>query len=126
MENSDFPINCTGDVCRHDEIEFYEAVFSGSWRSPVYEGDRFIQARVLNESYGAAKQQHTFTLEVTDCSGVSPILRGARIRRKGRNIYRNGTWRKKWENENLRGVFLDEKHARGDEARAVREARKMS
>lgn len=85
-----------------------------------------IAAFVVKESYGAAKQQHTFTLEVIASEGVDPIERGSTIRRKGRNIYRNGTYRGMWGDESARQENLSEKYERGYVARQERDARKRS
>ena len=119
-----FTIPCTGDVVAGDVIEFTEAVFAGSFRKPRYVGERTIQAEVLRDSYGAAKQQHTFTLKVLASAGAEPLSAGTITTRKGRNVYRNGTRRAPWPVEADRRAALDEKHARGDLARADRAERK--
>lgn len=124
LPESVFTYPCTGDVCAGDTIVFEEAVFEGSFRKPRFAGDRKIAAHVLKDSYGADKQQHTFSLEIIWCRGHDPIAPGKRIRRKGRNVYRNGTKRMPWANEAERGVSLDEKHQRGDKARVARDIRK--
>ncbi|MDH5727380.1 MAG: hypothetical protein OEZ58_00105 [Gammaproteobacteria bacterium] len=123
-----YPINCTGDVCTGDVIRFSEAVFIGSYRKPQYAGDRTITANVVKDSYGSQKQQHTFTLEVISVSGeqADDIEIGKKIRRKGRNVYRNDCWRKLWKDESLRQQALDEKHHRGSRARALRQQRIMT
>lgn len=125
INEKDFTINCTGDVCSGDIILFTEAVFNGSYKKPVYAGDRRIAARVLKESYGAEKQQHTFILEILASDGKEPLSAGAKTRRKGRNIYKNGTLRMAWANEDDRGVVLEEKHDRGSIARAERAKRRF-
>ena len=125
MINEDaFTKNCTGDCVTGDTILFSEAVFSGSFKKPVYRGDRRIVAKIVKDSYGAGKQQHTFTLEILDSDGFDPLKPGTKTTRKGRNVYRNGTSRLPWEDESLRNAAADEKHARGDAARAERAARK--
>ena len=120
---SEFTINCTGDVVTGDHIRFSEGVFSGSYRKPKYQGERIIEALVVRDSYGEAKQQHTFTLEVTASKGKDALPVGKTICRKGRNVYRNGTQRKPWADETQRGEALEEKHQRGDNARAARQHR---
>lgn len=120
----DCSIPCTGDVCAGDIIRFVEAVFCGSHRKPQFLGDREIIARVIADSYGAAKQQHTFSLEVIASSGCQALAAGIRTTRKGRNVYRNGTWRALWDDEAARKAVLAEKHHRGDFARAARTERK--
>lgn len=119
-------IDATGDVCQGDVILFRETVWSGAQygkRKPA--GERSILALVERDSYGAAKQQHTFTLVVLWSHGVQPLERGTRTRRKGRNVYRNGTMRAPWADEAARQEALDEKHRRGEAARAERERRRM-
>ncbi len=114
----------TDDVVTDDMICFTEAVFEGPYKKAKFVGERKITAFVKRESYGKAKQQHTFTLEVVDCCGKDPIAIGAIIRRKGRVIYRNGVERCLWWSETNRIIASDEKHARGDEAREQRWLRK--
>jgi hypothetical protein len=113
-------IDATGDVVVGDIIIFTESVFQRGGRRPQYLGDRTIEARVMRDSYGAEKQQHTFTLEIIKSGGEQPLKAGALTRRKGRNVYRNGVTRAPWENEQARWIAQKEKHARGDEARAAR------
>jgi|TARA_Y100000310_G_C20642164_1_gene794596 hypothetical protein len=115
---------CTGDVCVGDEIIFTETVFAGSHRKPRYAGERTIEAIVVRDSYGAAKQQHTFSLDVVASSGYQPIPAGKAIRRKGRNVYRNGCCRKPWADSTARRASLDDKHDRGAAARNARETRR--
>lgn len=120
----EFTINCTGDVVAGDTIRFTEAVFGGSHRKPRYLGEREITAEVVRDSYGADKQQHTFTISVLACTGYDPLEAGTETTRKGRNVYRNGTVRCAWTDEAARVAAAHEKHARGDEARADRAMRK--
>ena len=75
------------------QTQFNETVFGGSHRRPVALGTRRIAATVIRDSYGAGKQQHTFTLVVAGSDGCHALRRGATIRRKGRNIYRNAVLR---------------------------------
>ena len=121
MDQSGFTVNCTGDVCRGDTILFEENVFGFAGGKPKPMGRRTIAARVIRDSYGFVKQQHTFSLEIIACEGAHPIAPGTRTTRKGRNVYRCGTLRQPWPNENDRRAVLDEKHARGDAARRVRD-----
>ena len=97
-----YRIDCTGDVVNGDRIRWSEAVFSGSHRNPTFEGERTIEAEIVADSYGTAKQQHTFSLLVVRAEGTSAPSPGERIRRKGRNIYRNGCYRAVWKNEAAR------------------------
>ena len=124
ITTTDFTMNCTGDVVTGDEILFTEAVFGGSYRKPKFLGERRVAARVVNDSYGVDRQQHTFTLEILASDGYSPLAAGAKTTRKGRNVYRNGTTRRLWADEAARETARNEKHRRGDFARAAREIRK--
>ena len=119
-----YVLDCTGDVVAGDRIRWEESVFGGSRRRPRCLGTRIIEAKVLRDSYGGDRQQHTFSLEVTAATGTDAPAAGAAIRRKGRNLYRNGTMRVPWDDEGARRDAAAEKHARGDAARALRDARR--
>ena len=112
----EYPIDCTGDVCVGDEIVFAEASFTGSYRKPKFSHYEMVIGTVVNDSYGAAKQQHTFTIEKEN---------GSKTCRKGRNVYRILTLRKERDAAE-RDAVLEEKHARGDAARSAREVRRES
>lgn len=118
-------IDATGDVVAGDTIKFTEGVFGGSRSRPKYLGEREVTAVVERESYGAEKQQHTFSIKVIDSSGYDALDAGLVTRRKGRNIYRNGTKRLIWDDEAARRDALAEKHARGGAARQERDARRF-
>jgi len=124
IDDTLFTIPCTGDACRGDTILFTEAVFGGSYRKPKFLGERRVVARIVNDSYGALKQQHTFALEILDSDGFDPLAPGTRTTRKGRNVYRRGTRRQPWPDEAARALALAEKHDRGSEARRRRDARR--
>lgn len=109
--DAEFGINCTGDVVVGDEVRFERATFSGSFRKPRFDGFEQITGTVVADSYGDAKQQHTFTLILAG---------GARALIKGRNLYANGVYRKVWAEEARRHDAAAEKHLRGDAARAAR------
>lgn len=115
-----FTIDCTGDACAGDIVLFKERVFGGSYRRPKMLGKRRVTARILRESYGRVAQQHTFTLEILSSDGCQPLRAGTTTTRKGRNLYRLGTRRQPWADEDLRQAALDEKHQRGDAARAAK------
>ncbi|KAL6996223.1 hypothetical protein U1Q18_006358 [Sarracenia purpurea var. burkii] len=86
-------------------------------------GKRIVAGRIVKESYGAAKQQHTFTVEVLWSKGEKPLPPLHPLLIKGRNLYRLKTMRQRWEDEGERHRVLSEKHARGSFARSNREAR---
>lgn len=122
-------IDCTGDVCVGDTIFFQEVIWGGTYRKPKAIGTRDISAKVLRDSYGVKKQQHTFSLEVISCNTEQEennILYGKVIKRKGRNIYRSGTERLLWKDEQKRDEVLSEKHDRGNNARQLRDKRHMA
>ena len=109
-----YSINTTGDCVVGDEVSFERASFTGSFRNAKFSGFELIQGKIVADSYGRDKQQHTFTIELLD---------GSKVTIKGRNLYANGTYRKLWVDESQRGLVADEKHARGAKARAAREYR---
>nr|GMC73098.1 zinc finger CCCH domain-containing protein 62-like [Ipomoea batatas] len=86
-------------------------------------GTRVVAGRIVKESYGMAKQQHTFTIEVLWSKGEKPLPALHPLLIKGRNLYRLKTMRQRWEDERQRQKMLSEKHARGSVARTNREAR---
>ena len=61
MNEEHFSIGCTGDVVAGDRILFKEATFIGSYHKPRFAGYRTIAAKVLKDSYGKQRAQHTFT-----------------------------------------------------------------
>ncbi|KAK1433039.1 hypothetical protein QVD17_09945 [Tagetes erecta] len=117
---SSFSINCTGDACKGDVVLFRQKVYKK--RGHIV-GKRTVAGRIVKESYGTSKQQHTFTVEVLwskpnkNLPPLSPLLV------KGRNLYRLGTYRQPWKNEAERSKVLGEKHTRGDAARHKRKLR---
>ena len=113
---NEYSIEATGDACVGDEVAFEQAMFAGSFRKPKFIGTRIVTGKIIKDSYGAEKQQHTFTLLLPD---------GSKMRIKGRNLYRNGLYRKPWADESARWAALEEKHARGEAAREAREWRKQ-
>jgi hypothetical protein len=109
-------IDCKGDAVVGDEEAFEHALFTGSYKKATLVGFELIKAKMVKESYGADKQQHTFTLSLPD---------GSTKRIKGRNLYRNDLWRKPWADPSLRSIVAEEKHCRGDTARKTREERRQ-
>lgn len=128
MKGTESYIDAGGDICIGDSILFTENVFSqGSLFSkgkPL--GIRVIHAEIVKESYGAKKQQHTFTLRVIESAGFHPLKSGRIYLRKGRNIHRIGCSRAVWSDESARIRILREKHLRGEKARADREKRRTT
>ncbi|KAL4584440.1 hypothetical protein LXL04_009041 [Taraxacum kok-saghyz] len=123
-----FVMNCKGDACTGDIVMFEQNVyemFSIASRSATGppSGTRVVAGRIVKESYGAAKQQHTFTVEVLWSKGVKPLPPLHPLLIKGRNLYRLKTMRQRWKDESERQKILSEKHGRGNAARTNREAR---
>ncbi|XP_017978809.1 PREDICTED: zinc finger CCCH domain-containing protein 62-like isoform X2 [Theobroma cacao] len=125
---SSFILNCKGDACTGDVVMFEQNVYemfniaSRSASGPPC-GTRIVAGRIVKESYGAAKQQHTFTIEVLWSKGEKPLPPLHPLLIKGRNLYRLKTLRQKWEDEGERQKALMEKHSRGSLARSDREVR---
>ena len=94
------------------------------FQPPKFAGLRSISAIVVKDSYGAGKQQHTFTLLITGSTGIDPLKVGEKVQRKARNVYRNGVSRQLWDDETARLEVQAEKHERGGAAREVRAIRR--
>ncbi|CAA0840934.1 SAP domain-containing protein [Striga hermonthica] len=123
---SSFTIDCTGDVCKGDVVLFNQKVHQN--RSKKMPGSRnlwrrTVAGRIVKESYGAAKQQHTFTVEVLWSKGAKRLDPMSPLLVKGRNLYKMKTFRQRWKNEKERLRVLAEKHKRGAAARTVRAMR---
>ncbi|KAG2728580.1 hypothetical protein I3760_01G212000 [Carya illinoinensis] len=125
---SSFVLDCKGDACTGDVVMFEQNVYemfniaSRSGCGPPC-GTRVVVGRIVKESYGAAKQQHTFTIEVLWSKGEKPLPPLHPLLIKGRNLYRLKTLRQRWEDEWERQKVLMEKHSRGSVARSDREVR---
>ncbi|GJP35919.1 hypothetical protein CLOM_g20460 [Closterium sp. NIES-68] len=118
-----FSINCTGDVCRKDVVLFRQRIFKGHSKKSKCIGCRMVAGRVVMESYGEKKQQHTFTVEVIWSTGLQALPPMKQLLVKGRYLYKHRTFRQRWTNEAERVAVIGEKHARGDKARSVRRKR---
>ncbi|CAK9315190.1 unnamed protein product [Citrullus colocynthis] len=124
---SSFVVNCTGDVCRGDTVLFTQKVyakFDKVTRHGGLIGKRTVAGRVVKESYGARKQQHTFTVEVLWSRGVRKLPPLYPLLVKGRNLYKLRTFRRRWNDEAQRVQVLAEKHKRGAAARGLRAMQK--
>ncbi|GLT56047.1 hypothetical protein SLA2020_291200 [Shorea laevis] len=125
---SSFVLNCKGDACTGDVVMFEQNVYemfniASRGASGLPCGTRTVSGRIVKESYGAAKQQHTFTIEVLWSKGEKPLPPLHPLLIKGRNLYRLKTLRQRWEDEGKRQKVLMEKHSRGSIARSDREMR---
>lgn len=109
-----FTMDAQGDAVVGDVVQFERAKFSGSYRNAKFVGMESITGTITRESYGADRQQHTFTILLDD---------GSTLRIKGRNLYKESLMRKPWADESAREKVAAEKHARGNEARRLRDTR---
>ena len=102
----------TGDACKGDKILFARAKFTGSRKRPKFAGIEVVSGKIVNDSYGQSKQQHTFTIQTKG---------GEKLLIKGRNLYSIATFSKPRGDE--RQIQLTEKHQRGELARSQRQIR---
>ena len=107
-----YSINCTGDAVVGDEVKLERALFNGSYKNPKFAGFEILEGKIIKDSYGVKKGQHTFTLL---------LINGSKLRIKGRNLYKNGTFRKFWDDETKRYDACEEKHCRGNDSREKRD-----
>jgi hypothetical protein len=116
----------TKDIAAGAVVIFRQSVFSGGSfgryrRKPKFVGYRWVKGLVIRESYGAEKQQHTFTIEVIESDGCDPHAKSHVMRIKGRNLYECA-----YELVAADQSALDDKHVRGKQARLMRELRKAN
>lgn len=111
----EYCFDCTGDACVGDAVRFERDIFAGSWRNAKFVRREVVEGVIVADSYGALKQQHTFTIRLTD---------GSKLRIKGRNLYKHTCQRKAWADESLRVAACNEKHIRGNAARQARARRR--
>ncbi|KAB1218326.1 Peroxisomal (S)-2-hydroxy-acid oxidase GLO4 [Morella rubra] len=111
---------CTGDVVMFEQnvYEMFNIASRSAGGPPS--GTRTVVGRIVKESYGAAKQQHTFTIEVLWSKGNKPLPPLHPLLIKGRNLYGFKTLRQTWEDERERQKVMMEKHSRGSTARISR------
>lgn len=91
-------IDCTDSVVVGDKIKFTENVFEGNYPERYQIGFHIVWALVQKWS-----KRDIFTLKVISSKGCNILERGEIIHRKARNVYRNGTMRCRWKDENRRG-----------------------
>ncbi|KAM3272353.1 hypothetical protein ACQJBY_042480 [Aegilops geniculata] len=125
---SSFVLNCKGDACKGDVVMFEQNIYRRKKGDPRgikgrLCGQRTNAGRIIKESYGTAKQQHTFTVEIFWSKGYKPWPPLHPLLIKGRNLYKDKTMRQPWPDEKERSRVLEEKHARGFQARKSREVR---
>ncbi|VAI27832.1 unnamed protein product [Triticum turgidum subsp. durum] len=125
---SSFVLNCKGDACKGDVVMFEQNIYRRKKGDPRgikgrLCGQRTNAGRIIKESYGTAKQQHTFTVEIFWSKGYKPWPPLHPLLIKGRNLYKDKTMRQPWPDEKERSRVLEEKHARGFQARKSRDVR---
>ncbi|RCV42889.1 hypothetical protein SETIT_9G251500v2 [Setaria italica] len=125
---SNFVLNCKGDACKGDVVIFEQNIYRRKKGAPREVkgrlcGQRTNAGRIIKESYGTAKQQHTFTIEILWSKGYKPWPPLHPLLIKGRNLYKDKTMRQPWPDEEERNRVIQEKHERGDVARKSRAAR---
>uniref|UniRef100_A0ACD5Z0K0 Uncharacterized protein n=1 Tax=Avena sativa TaxID=4498 RepID=A0ACD5Z0K0_AVESA len=125
---STFVLNCKGDACKGDVVMFEQNIYRRKKGEPRGVkgrqcGQRTNAGRIIKESYGTAKQQHTFTVEIFWSKGYKPWPALHPLLIKGRNLYKDKTMRQPWPDEQERSRVLQEKHARGFLARKSRDVR---
>ena len=104
MKFSDPPdgwVDCTGSFISADHIRFEEAV----WRRGKRIGARLVFAEILEVE--GSEPDDWVTIEVVGCEGDFPEQPGSSIRRKRRNIERNGVTRRLWDDEDARTALAD-------------------
>lgn len=101
------------------KIRFTEAVFTGKYPNAKFSHEREIIGTIIKDSYGSKRGQHTFTILVHECDDRS-IDVNSKIRRKGRNVYKNCVVLEYPEDHDK---LADEKHERAD---AVKGSIKMN
>lgn len=67
-------------------LEIEKPVFTGSWRNPKFVRSVDMRVKVIRHSYGALKNQHTFTC-VIETVNDPDFLVGQKFLIKGRNLY---------------------------------------
>ncbi|CAL4924756.1 unnamed protein product [Urochloa decumbens] len=123
-----FLFNCKGDACKGDVVMFEQNIYRRKKGAPRGVkghlcGQRTNAGRIIKESYGTAKQQHTFTIEILWSKGYKPWPPLHPLLIKGRNLYKDQTMRQPWCDEEERNRAIQEKHERGDLARKSKAAR---
>tara|TARA_R100000963_G_C4608807_1_gene79907 strand:+ start:253 stop:738 length:486 start_codon:yes stop_codon:yes gene_type:complete len=102
------------DITKGTQLEINENVFHGYPNSRLV-GKRKIVGTVVTDSYGSKRGQHTFTIEVEKSEGFEAPEVGKKIRRKGRNLYKNS---KVLEYPKDHTLLSKEKHKRAVDAKS--------
>ena len=106
---NEYTIDCTGNCVTGDEIVFEKNIFVGNYPNSKWDGTEIIYGKINKDSYGIAKGQHTFTIE---------LLSGEKMRIKGRNLYKYAVKRKPWADEEKRKEALSNKYERSRNAKS--------
>lgn len=100
---NEYKIDCTGNCVTGDEVQFEKDIFVGSYPNSKWNGTETIYGKIIKDSYGSSKGQHTFTVE---------LVSGEKMRIKGLNLYKYAVYRKAWANEEERNKALNNKYER--------------
>jgi hypothetical protein len=77
------------NLIKDQVIRWTEPVFSGSFPKSKFIGERTNTAKILSDSYGFKRGQHSFSLLILKSEGESPLDPDSSCRRLGRNLYKN-------------------------------------
>lgn len=105
---NEYNIDCTGNCVTGDEITFEKDVWIGTYPNVKWDGTESYAGKIVSDSYGKGKGQHTFTIQ---------LLSGEKMRIKGRNLYKHSVMRKLWQDENKRKEALEDKYSRSYETK---------
>lgn len=100
---NEYKIDCTGNCVTGDEIVFEKDVWKGYYPNAKWDGTESYAGKIIKDSYGKDKAQHTFTVL---------LLSGEKMLIKGRNLYKHSVYRKAWANEEERNKALSNKYER--------------
>lgn len=85
-------------ACIGDQVKFSRSVFSGSYGNAVFSGYKIAEGRITNASYGKIQKQLTYTLELVNAEKTFI---------KEKNLYKNGCFRRKWDDEKERDQMIE-------------------
>lgn len=112
--DADYSIEATGQAVIGDEVRFQRARFAGGFKTPKLAGYDTVTGTITAETNRDKPERHTFTILTAD---------GTETRITGRNLYRNGLYRKPWGDEAQRAEAIKNPEAqRADLPRIARQA----
>lgn len=105
MNLDDFSIPCVGNITTGDMIVFEEVVFKGKPMVTKMIGERLVVAEIIEDHY--EDNYHVVELRVLHSEKTQPLSKDSIVTRKAGTIYRRGTMRRPWENEDERNASYD-------------------